>query len=1206
MVCGQVPRCRRLCRPRPFLLALVVALCLFCQTLTPLMTRSILSAVVNGIAPNKLTKTRQVRYKEVDPSTIHCFIPGSISETVKKIDASILQYFGSHTRRAVLYAPPAHHETDRQLCQRILTKHGYTVTVLENRRLVEDLRLQGPYHNNKGYIQKKRNDRVRKLSKDFTLSIFYANKNCMMFPFSKCFFSFRIGGMNPWDLLICLSSRENGGTGCFQTEDLRNLELFQKVNLLPEIQHFLCRKEGLCQITKAFSAAGVRLCFQCSADFLSHPVGTFSDLQLPFVTPDCSGQPVLSRASTTRNVSQGSSAITEQARASHLQHWWKQSMGTKLNEVSTTSNHKDIFKAQDLSVIIKAYVLVTSLTPLRAFIHSTTTVWHPPKKKHFTLKLQRFFEIFFRNSSPQQAFNNMKEAINKLLLITEVHENFDFQIENELTVQDQISKELLFEDTFKFLLSNESSTSNFIEALQKIYGSSVSKDRTYNREDEQCFSLKEINSMITFIKELKSLGQFELLFPSSAPKIQMLLRDLYRMVDPMRRLSSVLTVHWLLSNILQQFQFMNKEAHTNLSEWQLSQENMSPKQNFPSDFGKNHEALHYPSKTGERQCSYDKDTLSHIRQIFTSPQLDLNPQFNPRIREYYAEVPFDMVTVKIGAEPSNCQCHVHLDDKKGPSIANYPLGLGLNKVIIVLTDDSQPSPEVVSSYKVTIYREDRPSLPLFEDYMMCGFVQDCGSKIRPEESCGLQPLSHEYLSTISQKVLKTCEAGDMKGQWIVPCLSCSDNRTCDWREITWQPHGCQYSVLAKPELQRCVEGRRILFIGDSTNRGMMYYLIERVNKTLQEWQKTHDVKCYHNINEGKTFISYSYYPQFWMNANQRPTFEKALEQLLQRSRPLENTHQTVLIVGGVQWLNSNHLQIIQKVENLSNILVIVKSIGMGFHLPVDGVHSLSQAEVQNLWNENLIILDTAKNLGYEVVDTFVITMGRYKEFLRGKCGCHFHEVVKSNPSEERPHITMTLSRHYTLGKYFGSQSKPSQLQDYATNSQSPYHVRGPINQVYSEILLSRLCATHLNPHAVTVIGLNTSIFKALTGVYVFVCFGVLVFFFVLVLVLFLPKPIAEASAHGRIEIFKLGNKYSKKWGFLLIVCPAAWKCLDKSSLSSELVDFRELREWTMNTTFSLVTVYVVKTDSSVSASTACPSAALRMLSELWVKTKLQN
>ncbi|XP_074683685.1 cadherin-like and PC-esterase domain-containing protein 1 isoform X3 [Strix aluco] len=777
MVCGQVPRCRRLCRPRPFLLALVVAICLFCQTLTPLMTSSILSAVVNGIAPNKLTKTQQGRYKEVSPSNTHCFLPGSNSQTVKKIDDSILQYFGSHTRRAVLYAPPAHHETDRQLCQRILAKHGYTVTVLENRRLTEDPRLEGPYHS----------------------------------------------GTSPWDLLICLSSRKNDGTGCIQMESLHHLELFQKVNLLPEIQHFLCRKEGLCQITKAFS-----------------------DLQLPVVTPECSGQPGLSRASTASNISQGHEG-TDKTRTAHLRYRRKQSTSTQLNQVSASPGHMDILKAQDLSVIIKAYVLVTSLTPLRAFIHSTTTVWHPPKKKHFSVKLQRFFEIFFKSSSPQQAFNNMKEAISKLLLITEVfsessasgqnsfnqcsqcfqmltfdigfgtsvypvvlevHDNFDFQDEDESNIQDQTFKEFLFEDTFKFLLSNESSTSSFIEALQKIYGSAVSKGGTYHREDEQCLSLEEINSMITFLKELKNLGQFELLFPSAAPKIQTLLRDIYHMVDPMGRLGSVLTVHWLLSSLLEQFQFMTKEAHTNLSEWNSSQENANSKQNVPSDFRKNHEVLQNSSKTKERQCSYDKDTLSHIRQIFTSPQLDLNPQFNPKIREYYAEVPFDIVTVKIGAEPSNCQCQVHLDEKKGPSIANYPLGLGLNKVIILVTDDSQPIPPVVSSYKITIYREDRPSLPLFDDYMLCGFVQDCGSRIRPEESCGLQPLSHEYLSAISQTMFKTCEAGDTKGQWIVPCLSCSDNRTCDWREITWQPHGCQYSVLAKSELQRCVEGRR--------------------------------------------------------------------------------------------------------------------------------------------------------------------------------------------------------------------------------------------------------------------------------------------------------------------------------------------------------------------------------------------------------------
>lgn len=56
-----------------------------------------------------------------------------------------------------------------------------------------------------------------------------------------------------------------------------------------------------------------------------------------------------------------------------------------------------------------------------------------------------------------------------------MHENFDFQDDDESNIQDQTFKEFLFEDTFKFLLSNESSTSSFIEALQKIYGSAVSK-----------------------------------------------------------------------------------------------------------------------------------------------------------------------------------------------------------------------------------------------------------------------------------------------------------------------------------------------------------------------------------------------------------------------------------------------------------------------------------------------------------------------------------------------------------------------------------------------------------------------------------------------------------------------------------------------------------------------------------------------------------
>ncbi|KYO47556.1 cadherin-like and PC-esterase domain-containing protein 1 isoform X2 [Alligator mississippiensis] len=1020
MVRGPAPCRRRLCRPRPVLLALAAVICLFCHSLTPLGTSRLLSAVVQGISPRRLAA-------QPSPADPPCLPPSA--QALRQVEDSIFKSFGSHTKRAVLCAPRSHSKRELQLYQRILAQHGYAVIVHENRRLNVGLGHEHHY----------------------------------------------LGELKPWDLLICLSSSKANDTNCFQMDDLHRLELFQKVNTIPEIQHLLCRKEGLCQIIRKFP-----------------------ELHVPVAFLECPNHHAFSKSNQTSDLSQFGRR-KERTNFAHLWRWWNQTNNAQLHQMPAQLEHKNDFKAQDLSVIIKAYVLVTSLTPLRAFIHSNATVCHSSKRKQFSVKLQTFFEMFFRSSS-QQAFDNMKETISKLLLIAEVlsessisgpktfsrcslcfqmltfdigfstsiypvvlkvHEHFDLQVGDDLNSQGQIVKQFLLEDAFKFLLPNKSSTSSFFEVLESMYKLSVNKDGNFQKEHEQCLSLAEINSMVDFVKELKNLGHFELLFPSSVPKIQNLLHDLYHMVDPMRRLGSVLTAHWLLSNLLEQFQFRNKEAHTNLVGWNSSLENESIKQRAPFNQTRGSKVLDFFSETKERRCSYDKDTLSHIRQIFTSPHVDLNPKFNPRIREYYFEVPFDMVTVKIGAEPSNCQCQVHLDEKKGPSVANYPLGLGINKISILVTDESRLNPEIVSSYIITVYREDRPSLPLFDDYMVCGFVQDCSSLIQPKEPCGLQPLSPEYFSAISQTQLKTCETGDPKGQWIVPCLSCSDNRTCDWRAITWQPQNCRHAVLTKPELQQCVEGRKILFIGDSTNRGIMYYLIERVNETLQEWQKTHDVKIYHNINEGKTFISYSYYPQFWLSVKERPTFEKALEELLQRSHSLENTDQTVLVVGGVQWLNSNHLQIIQKVlkrENLSNILVVIKSVGMGFHLPVDGIHSLSQTEVQNLWNENMLILDTAKRYGYEVVDTFILTMGRYKEFLQGKCGCHFHEVVKSKTSKESPRVTMKLSMHYALGQYFNSQSKLSQLQDYAMNSQSPYHVRGPINQVYSEILFSRICA----------------------------------------------------------------------------------------------------------------------------------------------------
>lgn len=75
---------------------------------------------------------------------------------------------------------------------------------------------------------------------------------------------------------------------------------------------------------------------------------------------------------------------------------------------------------------------------------------------------------------------------------------------------------------------------------------------------------------------------------------------------------------------------------------------------------------------------------------------------------------------------------------------------------------------------------------------------------------------------------------------------------------------------------------QVLFIGDSTNRGMMYFLMEQVNSSLQDWGKAHDTLVYRNLNRGRTQVSYSYYPQFWLKRNERPTFRQALLQLLDR------------------------------------------------------------------------------------------------------------------------------------------------------------------------------------------------------------------------------------------------------------------------------------------------------------------------------------
>ncbi|XP_051007833.1 cadherin-like and PC-esterase domain-containing protein 1 [Acomys russatus] len=1018
MVCRPGFLCRRRFCPRPFLVGLVVAICLFYQTLTLRGTKK-QAAEVSRTVPHTSSHTQASRCQKGYPQDRRCFLLSGNAQEIRKIEDSIETYFGSHGRRAILHRPPSYRRAQLQAHQHLLAQHGYHVVTVEG-RLGGGL---GPELSDQG-------------------------------------------DLNSWDLFICLPSLKADGMPCISKERMCHLSPHQKVNVLPEIQLQLCRKEGLCEMIRRFP-----------------------ELRLPVSPSVCQGQGTQSQPSASSHLSKAAKPLSWKP-----WDWQRQ----QLNQTTVLAPRAAIFRAEELSVVLKAYVLVTSLRPLRAFIHSTGTVWSPPKKRRFTVKLQKFFETFLRTSSPLQALDSLKEVISKLLLVAEmfsdtstlgpktfhrcrqcfqlltfdigygdlgypvvlqVNEHFKFQEDANFSLEDQNSEQIILNDTFNFLFSNASSLSIFSEILQRTYRPGTFQDGNYQKELNQCLSLEEIHSISMFAKELGSLGQFQLLFPSTIPGIQALMHEFYEMTT-----GSVLSQYWSLLNAFERIWLMNKKAQLHPLEWNSSTRNETiekPQESLEAIKSKKDTAPQVLYEDKDISCSNEEDALCRIKKIFTRPHLELSPEFNPKIREYYCEVPFDVLTVRIGAETSKCQCRVHLQEPAGPSFANYPLGLGINRISMLVVDESPAEGDGLTTYKLTIYREDRPSLPFFEDFTACGFVQDCGLLIHPEETCGLQPISSDYIEAISQPEIKSCPSGDTKGQWIVPCLSCSDNRTCDWREITWQPHNCQHDTLTKPELQKCLQGRKILFIGDSTNRGMMYYLIERLNETLQKWQKVHGTKLYPSVNSGKTPISYSYYPQFWISPSVRPTFEKALQHLLQRSHPVENSDQTVLVVGGVQWLNSNHLQIIHKVlkrENLLNILVVIKTLGIGFHLPVDGVHFLTQNEVRNLHKENMSILEAAKKYGYEVVDTFTITMGRHKEFLQGSCGCHFHEVVKSKLSREHHIIKMKRSENHVVGKYFSRQSK-LQRQNSAPNVHSPYHVRGPINQVCSEILLSRMCAS---------------------------------------------------------------------------------------------------------------------------------------------------
>lgn len=271
----------------------------------------------------------------------------------------------------------------------------------------------------------------------------------------------------------------------------------------------------------------------------------------------------------------------------------------------------------------------------------------------------------------------------------------------------------------------------------------------------------------------------------------------------------------------------------------------------------------------------------------------------------------------------------------------------------------------------------------------------------------------------------------IKGRWLLPCSNCSDRSTCVWSKIQWQPYLCSHITLNRVQLNQCLKGKKLLFLGDSTNRGMMHYIMERLNGSLSISDKTHHIRVYSELNDGHTTLSFAYYPQFWLQAPQRPVFDKALYHLLLRSQPLKNSTDTIIIVGGVQWLGTHHLHAMLRAlrrEGLQGAQVVVKTLGSGFHIPAEGVHYITKVQQEKLSSRSRSLAAFAQYHHMEVLDTFNMTAARFRDFLQGKCACHFHRVDEN--------------RYGSSGRLLG------------------YHVEGSINAAYTNILLSRLCTSN--------------------------------------------------------------------------------------------------------------------------------------------------
>ncbi|CAM1299948.1 CPED1 (predicted) [Pycnogonum litorale] len=441
-------------------------------------------------------------------------------------------------------------------------------------------------------------------------------------------------------------------------------------------------------------------------------------------------------------------------------------------------------------------------------------------------------------------------------------------------------------------------------------------------------------------------------------------------------------------------------------------------------------------------CSTNDAVIRYLGDMRVYPNgISFRPEFSYDVNEYEINVDYNQITLQILATTMHCDViTLYGPDYVKAKFVNITVGLGINRFKIFVGKETKTRSWLLNTYVINIFRKQGfdPEFGLRRhDIAMlnvCKLQQSCNLILYPSIKCDLQKSNRFSLWLEFQRFhrnLPVCSSSlsEGNGRWYVPCKSCSQwKNTCDWSKAVWKPKDCRQPHLSRKALEQCFDGKKILFIGDSTNRGMMYYMIERLNSSLYKWDKTHGLDIMTDVNEGRTLVAFVYYPQFWLQNNRRPMFEKTVYQLLNRVGPLHNDSRTVVVVGGVQWLSVNHLQKLERVLNrkgLGGSRKIVKTLGAGFNQKVHAVHHLALEEQRKLVKHNEELRNFALGHGMQVVDTLNVTFARYQDFYPGKCGCHFHQVEQLRPS-------------------------------------SSYHVVGDVNAKYTEMLMNSICAEYID------------------------------------------------------------------------------------------------------------------------------------------------